>query len=83
MNKYPTRDIYLAAAFSALGAEYTGADKTNTRQMIFYFTSPAVDDSQPFDFEKVERNWVNGTLLVNAKMFAQSLRDLKSVVHSG
>lgn len=79
-----TKDIYLAAAYIALGALYDGADKSNPKQMIFYFKPPeqTEEDAQPFDFEKVERLWVNGILLVNAKSYAQALRDLKSVVHS-
>ena len=85
IKRYPTKDIGLAAALMALGAVYDGADKSNPRQMTFYFVSPEPesDDTQPFDFEKVERLWVADALIGNLKHNFRAGRDLKSVVHSG
>lgn len=79
-----TQDLYLAAAFLALGAKYVGADKSNPRKMTFKFTSNLVeDDDQPFPFSTVERDWINRILLVNAKRYAEALQSMKSIVHSG
>jgi hypothetical protein len=84
-NQPHTKSIEIAATFMALGAIYDGADKTNPKQMIFYFLPPVSDDedAQPFDFEKVERLYTAGVLLGNLKSGFRAYQDLKSVVHSG
>jgi hypothetical protein len=78
-----TSDIWLAAAYLALGATYERADKSNPRQLIFYFsTYKAPDGVAYFDFEGVERDWVNGTLSGQLKRYKDSVQHLKSIIYS-
>lgn len=87
--KWGTADFYLAAAVMALGAEYDSADKSDPRRMIFYFVIPEDKalleqyfGTYKFDFQSVEREWVNGALQVNAQRYANSVKTLKSIIHS-
>jgi hypothetical protein len=80
-----TSDIYLAAAYMALGAKYTRADKSNSRHMTFYFVPPESENEEEFltfSFQKIESNWVNRTLLVNAQRYKEAIQTLKGVVHT-
>ena len=89
-KKKPTKDIYLAAAFLAVGAEYDSVDKTDERHMEFYFTPRKVGEhialsgleivTQDLDF--IEAQWVNKLLMVNAVEYADAIKRMKSVVHS-
>jgi hypothetical protein len=88
-QSWGTSSIYLAAAVMALGMEYDKCDKTDHRKMIFYFVTPEDKADMEkyfgnlkFDFELVERQWTNRSLMVNASRYAESLQALKSVIHS-
>jgi hypothetical protein len=57
--------------------------------MVFYFVTPTDKadlekyfGNLKFDFDMVERQWTNRSLMVNASRFAESLQALKSIVHS-
>jgi len=88
-TEWGTSSIYLAAAVMALGMEYNRVDKSDRRKMVFYFVSPEDKadlekyfGNLKFDFELVERQWTNRSLMVNAARYAESLQALKSVIHS-
>lgn len=88
-NEWGTSSIYLAAAVMALGMEYNRVDKSDRRKMVFYFVTPEDKadlekyfGNLKFDFELVERQWTNRSLMVNASRYAESLQALKSIVHS-
>ncbi len=84
MTEFGTPDIFLAAAYIALGAVYTRADKTNPKHMVFYFSYPEDESEEEptFSFASIEQRWVNNSLLVNATRYKDALQRLKSVVHS-
>lgn len=89
-HEWGTRDIGLAAAVRALGAEYDGADKNDPRKVEFFFKSPedksgfaeAIGEPLTFDFHLVEIQWMNDDLKVSARKYFTALRDLKSVIYS-
>lgn len=85
-----TKDIYLAAAWLSLGAKHDHTDKTDARHMEFFFSpkplfetgvlSGTAVDGQ--DLEKIEGDWVNGCVMVNAVVYKEALQRLKAVIHS-
>ena len=89
MKNKTTTDIYLASAFSALGATLENVDKTDLRHMEFTF-SPKVVSTGEFgnlslptqDLDFIETQWVNKNLVVNAVDFSEAIKRLKGVVHS-
>ena len=88
-----TRSLGIAAAWSALGAIYERADRTDPRHIEFFF-SPRVTSTGALkgalkelgiptqDLDKIESDWVNRTLVVNAVDFYDALQRMKSVIHS-
>lgn len=89
-----TKDIYLAATFIALGARYSHANKEDPRHMEFFFETPhedALENSDNFladlttalpDLNKIEKDWVNGNVMVNAVKYKEAIQRMKSIVHS-
>ena len=82
-----TKDIYLAAALLSLGAVYEGADRTDPKHMQFRFSprnaqSDAIPSVAVQDLGAIEAQWVNGTLTVNGPKYAESIKRMKSIVHS-
>ncbi len=92
MSTKVTTDIYLAAAFLALGAKLEKTDRTDPRHMEFHFSSPVVvhlensvplsDGTPKLDLNKLETDWVNKSLVINAFEFAEAIKRMKSIVHS-
>ena len=85
----PTSDIYLAAAFSALGATLESVDKTDPRHMQFIFSPRRITTGElssievpTQDLDVIETQWVNKALLVNAVDYSEAIKRLKGVVHS-
>lgn len=94
-DKIETTDIYLSAALLALGARLDSVDKTDPRHMKFTiisnvpkFSSDALskafeNGSLPIiDLEYYEREWVNGSLMINAVRYKNAIQQMKSSVHS-
>jgi hypothetical protein len=90
MNKR-TKDIYLSAAWLALGAKYEKVDRTDPRHMEFFFSSGKDDVStqndiltvsMEVDLELIEKQWANAELIVNAIKFKEALQRMKALVHS-
>ena len=93
-----TTSIYFAAALLSLGAKLEKTDRTDPRHMEFYFSSPMRPASMevsssgsinlPFkqvptmDLDKLETEWVNKSLNVNAFDYAEAIQRMKSIVHS-
>lgn len=84
-----TTDIYLAAAMLSLGARLDGVDKSDPRHMEFTiiakdtkFESNNLPTPEPMDLESIEKQWVNGTLMINAVSFKDAIQRMKSVIHS-
>lgn len=84
-----TSDLYLAAAFSAMGATLENVDKTDPRHMVFEFSPRKVStgalaniELTTQDLDAIERNWANQILTINAVQFAEAIKRLKSVIHS-
>lgn len=85
-----TKDLYLAAAFLSVGAELVNTDRSDPKHMEFEFSefkkfSTDPNSSLPpvnLSLEKLELDWTNKTLLVNAQEYADAVRRMKSLVHS-
>lgn len=90
-----TSDIYFCSAMLALGANLIKVDRQDPRHMQFeldyqlkYETGelskvPVITSALPLlDLDKVELDWANGLLMVNATKYADALKQMKSVVHS-
>lgn len=84
-----TKDIYLSALFLALGAEYEGADRTDPKHIEFYFLPRKFQtgalqtlETPLHDLDDIERQWVNGNAVVNAVTYAESIKRMKSLVHT-
>ena len=85
-----TKDIYLAACYMALGAKYERTDKSDRRHMAFYFSPKplfetgvlAVNELGGQDLDKIETDWANGCVLVNAIQYKDALQRLKAIIHS-
>lgn len=85
-----TSDVYLSAALLALGYKLESIDRKDPRHMIFSFTD--TDKSGWSDLQKalhvedislVETQWANRSLTVNAFDFAEAIKRMKSLIHSG
>lgn len=85
--KKTTQDLYLAAAYLALGAKYEGADRSDPKNMEFIFvpkmSQSSVIPSTPMqDLDRIEADWINETLVVSATAYAAAIKRMKSLVHS-
>lgn len=84
-----TKDLDLAAAYLAVGATYVRADRTNPKNIEFYF-SPRTASTGAIaslniptqDLNTIETEWTNETLIVNAVKYAQAYKRLKGIIHS-
>lgn len=93
-NIITTSDIYFTAALIALGAKLDSVDKSDPRHMQFTvvrqgyeFQSDNLPEgsavaSMQIDLEEYEKQWVNGTLIINAVAYKNSIQQMKSVIHS-
>lgn len=72
---YKTKMFYVACACMSLGAILEDTDRADPRHLVFSL-------SGEMDFEKIAKEFSNGTLMVNASRFAEACRNLKSVVHA-
>lgn len=84
-----TKDLDLAAAYMAVGATYERADRSNPKNIEFYFSPRVVSTGAlasvgipTMDLDLVEKEWTNETLVVNAVKYAQALKRLKGIIHS-
>jgi hypothetical protein len=82
-----TSDVYFAAALLSLGYKISNVDRSNPRHMVFEFT-PKVSTGTLGEMDKtsladIETQWVNRTLLLNGREFAESIKGMKSLIHSG
>lgn len=95
-TKTTTTDIYLAAALLATGSKLEDVDKSDSRHMKFTLSrhgyefqsetiasavGTAVVSFQP-DLDEYEKQWANGTLMINAVAFKNAIQQMKSVIHS-
>lgn len=74
-----TKNIYLAACFLCAGAALIDVDKTEERHQKFIFDYQLEGS---VDLDKIEIDFANKTLLVNAVEYGEAIRQLKSVIHS-
>lgn len=87
MKNYKTKDIYLAAVMLALGAKLDHTDKSDPRHQEFHFSEyegkgPVDELLHSVDFEKVELDYANAKLEINAVKFKEALQRMKSIIHS-
>lgn len=87
--EWGTPSLGVAAAIKSLGAKYVRTDRTDTRNMVFYFSVPEdtsgldkILGEMHFTFDEVERDYTNGDLRVDARAMYLALQDLKSVIHA-
>ena len=81
-----TKDIYLAACWLALGAKLERTDKADRRHMEFHFSShefsSQILNGASLDLNKIETDWANGCVMVNAVQYKDALQRMKAVIHS-
>jgi hypothetical protein len=76
-----TSDVYLASALLALGFALRGVDRADPRHMVFEFAIPE-GVYVPLDFNDVQTQWANETLVINARKFSSAIKGMKSLIHS-
>jgi hypothetical protein len=86
-----TKNIKLAAAYLALGAKHEKTDRTDSRNMEFFFSPKSFDSPilaeaaknvEVQNLESIESAWINKTLMVNAYEYADAYERIKSIIHS-
>lgn len=93
-----TSDLYFAASMMSYGVPLESIDRSDPRHMVFTFVAsnrmsePATPDNpspEPYasevdviDLDIMERDWVNGKLMVNATKNKEAMQRLKSIIHS-
>lgn len=70
-----TKDLYFAAALHAEGCKYIKVDKADPHRMVFVFEGGVNAD-------RVEKEWYQSTLVVSATSYANSIKTMKSIIHS-
>jgi len=70
-----TKDLYLAAALHAEGCKYLGIDRTDPTRMVFRFEGGENAD-------RIEREWYQQLCVGSYSSYAQSIRQMKSLIHS-
>ena len=73
-EEYMTKDLYLAALLKAKGITIKRLE-SDTSPYYFIFENPET-------CKKIEEDYWNAGLEVNAKIYADSIKDLKGRVHS-
>lgn len=68
-----TSNFYLAAVYLAKGAELKGIDSSDMRHLKFEFDG--------LDFAQIEFEWDHKTLMVNARSYSESIKDIKLKIH--
>jgi len=74
-GSFATKDIYLAAALLTLGAELVDTIRDDPKHLRFVFEHSG-------DLKELENAYTNGKLEVSASKYAESIRRMKSIVHS-
>jgi len=84
-----TSDVYFSAALMSLGFKLVNVDRADPRHMIFSFASASENNLgdrakslEKAGFDAIKLQWTNEELQVNAFKFAESIKRLKSIIHS-
>ena len=84
-----TTDLYLAAAFLALGAKLENVNRDDPRHMEFsfepslnIFNSEVLNSATKLDLDAIETQWTNSELMVNATAYKDAIQKMKRVVHT-
>lgn len=68
-----TANFYLAAVFLSQGADLKKIDKTDLRHLKFEFDGD--------NLAQTEWEWDHHTLMVNARKYAEAIKDIKLKIH--
>ena len=68
-----TSNFYLAAAYLATGAELSEVDRTDPKHIRFIF--------EGYSLAETEKQWDAKILEVNAREYADSIREIKLKIH--
>lgn len=74
MEKIVTTNFYLASAFISLGHSISNLDRTDPKHIKFEFDA----NSELCDIQKT---WDDKSLMVNARDFAEAIREVKMKIH--
>jgi hypothetical protein len=74
MEKVTTTNFYLASAFIALGYNISSLDRSDCKHIKFEF------DNDPGLID-IQRQWDDKSLTVNARDFAEAIREVKMKIH--
>ena len=75
-----TRNIYEAAALITCGASIVQVDRNDKQHQEFTLTFLA-DEEHP-ELRELQLKFQSDTLMVNASKFAETIRKMKSIIHS-
>lgn len=68
-----TSNFYLAAAFLASGIPLIDIDRSDRRHLRFCFEGD--------ELSTIEEDWDNYSLMINARVYAEAVRDVKLKIH--
>ena len=71
-----TSNFYLAAAFIASGLSLSSVDDADKKHIRFGVTAKTQDH-----IDEIQREWDNKLLQVNAREYADAIRELKMRIH--
>ena len=83
-----TRDIYLAAAWMALGAKFVKADRADPKHQIFHFKMERPEDelgqaiTTGLSLTVIEADWLNADLMINAIKFKEAIQRMKGIIYT-
>jgi hypothetical protein len=85
-----TSDVYLGAALLTLGFVLVNIDRSDPRHMIFSFSVPDPKsnlgnvevEKDKYNLEQVENQWANKHLIGNLFEMGESIKRMKSLIHS-
>lgn len=78
MNEITTSDIYFAAALLSYGAKLgEEPDRDQPRHIKFKFIH------EELDLDDFHTRWINGEVSGKLSVYAENIRKMKQVLHSG
>jgi hypothetical protein len=75
-----TADMYLAALLLSSDFSLIDVNRSDPKHIRFCFSS--CDGTEEPVLEDVVREYTNGTMMVNASRYVESIRKIKSLIHA-
>lgn len=75
-DNYKTPDLYIAAYLQTMGIELKGAERFNNSRVFFVF------GTNELGVRDLMGAWTNNSAKVDARTYADNIKNLKSLVHT-